>query len=99
MFSEDALRNRAYIVLFHFQFCFTTVVGTPPRTCEDHRRLAEEYKALAPKDRAKFVKQHGVRWTEFARLHYFDPVRMVIIDPMHCIILGINFSFLLLRTS
>ncbi|KAI0026650.1 hypothetical protein K488DRAFT_65515, partial [Vararia minispora EC-137] len=35
-------------------------------------------------------KQHGVRWTEFVRLHYFDPIRMTIIDPMHCMLLGLG---------
>jgi hypothetical protein len=55
----------------------------------EHIALAEEYRSLAnDTERTKFAKKHGVRWTEFARLHYFDPVRMVIIDPMHCMLLG-----------
>jgi hypothetical protein len=63
--------------------------ATPVRTRLEHIRLAKEYSILETAvERAKFAKIHGVRWTEFARLHYFDPVRMVIIDPMHCILLG-----------
>ena len=39
--------------------------------------------------RKRFVKQTGVRWTELLRLPYFDPIRSTIIDPMHCLFLGI----------
>src|ERR1051325_9500163 len=35
------------------------------------------------------VKETGVRWSEFLRLPYFDPIRFLIIDPMHCLFLGI----------
>ena len=37
----------------------------------------------------RFVKQTGVRWTELLRLPYFDPIRSTMIDPMHCLFLGI----------
>ena len=33
-------------------------------------------------------KQTGVRWSELLRLPYFDPVRFVTVDPMHCLFLG-----------
>ncbi|EXX65952.1 hypothetical protein RirG_128400 [Rhizophagus irregularis DAOM 197198w] len=39
--------------------------------------------------RKRFVKQTGVRWSELLRLPYFDPIRFTIIDPMHCLFLGI----------
>ncbi|KZV81223.1 hypothetical protein EXIGLDRAFT_575436, partial [Exidia glandulosa HHB12029] len=39
--------------------------------------------------RDAYFKKHGVRWFELARLPYFDPVRMSVIDPMHCLLLGI----------
>ena len=35
------------------------------------------------------VKQTGVRWSELLRLQYFDPIRFIIIDLMHCLFLGI----------
>ena len=35
-----------------------------------------------------FFSQHGVRWTELARLPYFDLVRHTIIDLMHNLLLG-----------
>ncbi|KAG2365895.1 hypothetical protein BDR07DRAFT_1275829, partial [Suillus spraguei] len=34
-------------------------------------------------------EEHGARWTELARLPYFDLVRQTIIDPMHNLLLGI----------
>ena len=40
-------------------------------------------------ERTRFVKQNGVRWSELLRLPYFDPIRFVVIDPMHCLFLGI----------
>src|SRR6266498_6108688 len=35
------------------------------------------------------VKQIGVRWSELLRLQYFDLIRFIIIDLMHCLFLGI----------
>ena len=35
-------------------------------------------------------KQTGVRWSELLRLPYFDPVRFVTVDLMHCLFLGIT---------
>ena len=39
--------------------------------------------------RKRFVKENSVRWTELLRLQYFDPIRYTIVDPMHCLFLGI----------
>jgi hypothetical protein len=39
--------------------------------------------------RDRFVKITGVRWSELLRLTYFDPIRFLAIDPMHCLFLGI----------
>jgi hypothetical protein len=39
--------------------------------------------------RKRFVKDTGVRWSEFLRLPYFDPIQFLIVDPMHCLFLGI----------
>jgi hypothetical protein len=39
--------------------------------------------------RKRFVKQTGIRWSELLRLTYFDPIRFITIDPMHCLFLGI----------
>ncbi|CAB4478036.1 unnamed protein product [Rhizophagus irregularis] len=39
--------------------------------------------------RKRFVKQTGVRWSELLHLPYFDPIHFTIVDPMHCLFLGI----------
>ncbi|CAB4436295.1 unnamed protein product [Rhizophagus irregularis] len=39
--------------------------------------------------RKRFVKQTGVRWSEHYSLALFDPIRFTIVDPMHCLFLGI----------
>ena len=39
--------------------------------------------------RTRFVKQTSVRWSELLRLPYFDPIRFLTVDPMHCLFLGI----------
>ncbi|KAF8194885.1 hypothetical protein K438DRAFT_1445334, partial [Mycena galopus ATCC 62051] len=62
----------------------------PPRTGEEHRRLSFEYRALSTdEERDDFFSKHGVRWTEFSRLSYFDIVRHTIVDPMHNLLLGV----------
>ena len=39
--------------------------------------------------RKRYVKITGVRWSELLRLPYFDPIRFLTVDPMHCLFLGI----------
>ncbi|KAF7367179.1 hypothetical protein MSAN_00977800 [Mycena sanguinolenta] len=61
-----------------------------PRTAEKHRKLCYEYRQLkSDEERDEFFATHGVRWTEFARLKYFDIVRWTVIDPMHNLLLGV----------
>jgi hypothetical protein len=58
--------------------------GFRPRTGEEHRRLCYQYAALkTPKEKELFFSKYGVRWTEFARLEYFDLIRYTVVDPMH----------------
>ena len=55
-----------------------------------HRQNALDWRRCnSNSDRHRFIKQTGVRWSELLRLPYFDPIRFVIIDPMHCLFLGI----------
>ncbi|KAJ7599532.1 hypothetical protein C8J56DRAFT_1040411 [Mycena floridula] len=53
---------------------------------KDARRYANLKTKTAQKD---FVKEHTTRWCELARLPYFDICRMIVIDPMHNLILGL----------
>ncbi|CAB4400683.1 unnamed protein product [Rhizophagus irregularis] len=39
--------------------------------------------------RRTHVSQFHVRWSEIYRLHYFNPVRFCVVDPMHCLFLGV----------
>jgi len=67
----------------------TTWIGFRQRTDEQHRQFGEAYaKCTTNKERDDFVKKNATRWSEFARLPYFDFCRMIVIDPMHNLILG-----------
>ena len=41
-------------------------------------------------ERDEHVSETGVRWSELYRLNYFDPVKFMVVDPMHCLFLGIG---------
>ena len=61
-----------------------------PRNSDMHYQNALAWRRCnSDVSRKRFVKQTGVRWTELLRLPYFDPIRSTIIDPMHCLFLGI----------
>jgi len=46
-----------------------------PRSCEEHRRLASEWQdAPLEARRAEITNKHGVRYSEFIRLPYLDPI-------------------------
>src|SRR5687768_15963683 len=60
------------------------------RDSTKHRQDALEWRhCKSDASRKRFIKQTGVRWSELLRLPYFDPVRFIVIDPMHCLFLGI----------
>ncbi len=58
------------------------------RTNEDHRSKIDKINAAKNK-RNKLESEFGCRYTVFLQLPYFDPTRMLIIDPMHNLFLGI----------
>jgi hypothetical protein len=56
---------------------------------EEHRKgCFEENSLQTDEEREEYFQKHGVRWTELARLPYFDLVRHTIIDPMHNLLLS-----------
>ncbi|PKY38938.1 hypothetical protein RhiirA4_452040 [Rhizophagus irregularis] len=60
------------------------------RDIEQVRKDAYEWLECKTKDaRNIHVHETSVRWSEMYRLTYFDSVRFLIIDPMHCLFLGI----------
>lgn len=67
-----------------------SVTGFRKRTNQEHRALGDQYRRLGTKAaRKKFVTEYASRWSELARLPYFDLCRMIVIDPMHNLFLGL----------
>jgi hypothetical protein len=61
-----------------------------PANASLHRKYAQEWLECNSKSsREKHFKEHGVRWSELLRLPYMDPIRFAVVDPMHCLFLGI----------
>jgi hypothetical protein len=59
-------------------------------TMKEHKDAAYAWKdATTKKARAKIYRETGVRWSELVRLPYFDPTRMVVVDGMHNLFLGL----------
>jgi hypothetical protein len=52
-------------------------------TGDEHRELAEKWKALDTKGRKKHFKKHSIRYSELLRLPYWDPVRFTVIELSH----------------
>ena len=60
------------------------------RDSNEHRQNALAWRRCnSDAARKRVVRQTGVRWSELLRLPYFDPIRSIIVDPMHCLFLGI----------
>lgn len=65
------------------------------RTQEAHLEAAESWRdAQSKAERTRIFKEHGIRWSELLRLKYFDPTKMVVVDSMHNLFLGlVQFHF------
>ena len=60
------------------------------KDCSEQRRWAEEWKnATTHAGKSKLFAQHGLRWTEFWRLPYWNPADMLVVDSMHCLLEGL----------
>ncbi|GET54352.1 hypothetical protein GLOIN_2v1788017 [Rhizophagus irregularis DAOM 181602=DAOM 197198] len=54
------------------------------------REKAREWKKCATEESRKaHVLQYHVRWSEVYQLPYFNSVRFCVVDPMHCLFLGV----------
>jgi Transposase family tnp2/Domain of unknown function (DUF4218) len=61
-----------------------------PADASLHRQYAQEWLECNSKNsREKHFKNYGVRWSELLRLPYMDPIRFAVVDPMHCLFLGV----------
>lgn len=55
---------------------------------DEYVRKAERWRDASAKDRLKLFEDHGVRYSELLRLPYWDPLRFVVVDSMHALLLG-----------
>ena len=54
------------------------------------KRAAEEWKAAeSHKTRKHLFEKYHLRWSEFWRLPYWNPPRMLVVDTMHCLLEGL----------
>lgn len=90
LFSEASLKNGVFLSRDLQSNIHMLNIEYRARDGEDFRRKCHLWRDLkTDQERTKFFEEHGVRWTEFARLPYFDIIRCTIIDPMHNILQGI----------
>ena len=69
---------------------FTHPDWNPPDN-DKLRKLAEAWRdALSNADQDEITLQHGIRWSEFWRLPYWNPSRQLVEDAMHCILEGLS---------
>jgi len=63
--------------------------------CTIVRQRAAQWKAAATqKSQEGLFSEYGIRWTELWRLPYWNPTRMLVVDPMHCLLEGLaQFHF------
>lgn len=65
-------------------------LGFPVRDAETLRAQAYLWKnAKTQSQRNKIENDKGVRWSELWRLPYWDPTTQLVVDPMHCLLLGL----------
>ncbi|KAI0633856.1 hypothetical protein C8Q77DRAFT_1157997 [Trametes polyzona] len=64
--------------------------GFRERTDRHHRLLMAQYKdATSANAREEHASAFATRWSELARLPYFHFPRMIVVDPMHNLFLGL----------
>ena len=62
----------------------------PLRSWDEQRAAAERWRATTdPEERARIMREQGIRWSELFRLPYWNPLVFTAIDPMHALFLGL----------
>ncbi|THU87460.1 hypothetical protein K435DRAFT_639128, partial [Dendrothele bispora CBS 962.96] len=59
-----------------------------PRTNDECRHWATKWFDASKQDAKAYFQTSAIRWSELLRLPYFDPTRMIVVDPMHNLLLG-----------
>jgi hypothetical protein len=66
------------------------VTSWEPRSGEEHRKLAFEWRdTLSDRRRAEITSKYGIRYSEFLRLPYLNPIQVLSVDTMHAFFLRI----------
>lgn len=61
-----------------------------PRSWEQHREYSKQHLSARTQAEEKEIEQeYGVRYSELSRLPYHDPIKCHLVDPMHCLLLGV----------
>ena len=84
----EAVSSFLFCDTFHHFTIDRLTIEFKARRGNDHRTRCYEWLALDPAKRGDYFREHGSRWSELARLPYFDMVRQMCIDPMHNLLLG-----------
>lgn len=62
----------------------------PTRTCDEHRKLAEQWRdAATVKEREELFNATGIRYSVLLKLPYWRPTRFIVIEAMHNLFLGL----------
>lgn len=62
----------------------------PLRSWDEQRAAAEQWRMTDdPEERARIMREQGIRWSELFRLPYWNPLIFTAIDPMHALFLGL----------
>lgn len=62
----------------------------PRRSPETLRSQATEWRtARTEAERKQITSRYGVRWSELWNLPYWNPSKQLVVDPMHCLLLGL----------
>lgn len=62
----------------------------PTRNRQSQKEAAERWRDATTKaERKRIFKESGVRWSPFWNLEYYDPTKMVVVDSMHNLFLGL----------
>ncbi|KAJ7717321.1 hypothetical protein B0H16DRAFT_1220146, partial [Mycena metata] len=59
----------------------------PRRSHSEHIKYANEWRNAA--HQARLAKKNGIRYTPLLRLLYWKIVHYILIEPMHCLDLGL----------
>ncbi|KAL5499154.1 hypothetical protein ACEPAH_1672 [Sanghuangporus vaninii] len=97
-----AARKVAGLYSFHSRdflcsscLCPKSAMGDVSRTYEERNASTMREHAMSwlvassEKERDDMEKRTGVRWSELWRLPYWDPTKQLVVDPMHCLLLGL----------